>query len=89
MSAFLDKLPRFPTAVIGSLPRPAWLLDVLQDYLAGRLSRAEWDRACDRAVPFAKVVERGVVSIELDEEKYDPAYCIAAVYAARRDGARF
>lgn len=43
----------FPTAVIGSLPRPAWLLDVLTDYLAGRLTRAEWNHACDQAVPFA------------------------------------
>src|SRR6476660_4744760 len=50
-------LPLFPTAVIGSLPRPAWLLDRLQDYLAGRLSRAEWDRACDRAVPFAVALQ--------------------------------
>ncbi len=53
MTSFLQRLPLFPTAVIGSLPRPAWLLDVLGDYLAGRLSRAEWDHACDRAVPFA------------------------------------
>jgi 5-methyltetrahydropteroyltriglutamate--homocysteine methyltransferase len=53
MTTFLKRLPRFPTAVIGSLPRPAWLLDLLGDYLAGRLSRGEWDRACDRAVPFA------------------------------------
>src|SRR5581483_348244 len=46
-----DKL--FPTAVIGSLPRPAWLLDLLGEYLAGRLTRAEWDHACDQAIPFA------------------------------------
>jgi 5-methyltetrahydropteroyltriglutamate--homocysteine methyltransferase len=46
-------LPPFPTTVIGSLPRPAWLLDVLQGYLAGRLTRADWDLACDQAVPFA------------------------------------
>ena len=31
MSNFLHQLPLFPTAVIGSLPRPAWLLDLLQD----------------------------------------------------------
>jgi 5-methyltetrahydropteroyltriglutamate--homocysteine methyltransferase len=43
----------FPTAVIGSLPRPAWLLDLLAEYTAGRLSRAEWDHACDEAIPFA------------------------------------
>jgi 5-methyltetrahydropteroyltriglutamate--homocysteine methyltransferase len=53
MSNYTQRLPLFPTTVIGSLPRPAWLLDVLQDYLAGRLTRAEWERACDRAVPFA------------------------------------
>lgn len=43
----------FPTAVIGSLPRPAWLLDVMAEYLAGRLSQAEWNHACDQAIPFA------------------------------------
>ena len=53
MKHYLQRLPLFPTAVIGSLPRPSWLLDVLQEYLAGKLTRAEWDRACDRAVPFA------------------------------------
>ncbi len=53
MSRYPDNLPLFPTAVIGSLPRPAWLLDVLQEYLANRITRSDWDRACDLAVPFA------------------------------------
>lgn len=53
MSSFLKKLPLFPTSVIGSLPRPAWLLDTLNEYLAGRVSREVWNRACDLAVPFA------------------------------------
>jgi 5-methyltetrahydropteroyltriglutamate--homocysteine methyltransferase len=57
MKTFLQKLPLFPTAVIGSLPRPAWLLDLLQEYLAGRLTRAEWDHACDQAVPFAVALQ--------------------------------
>jgi methionine synthase II (cobalamin-independent) len=48
---YLEKLPLYPTAVIGSLPRPAWLLDVLTVYLAGRMARAEWNRACDQAIP--------------------------------------
>jgi 5-methyltetrahydropteroyltriglutamate--homocysteine methyltransferase len=43
--------------VIGSLPRPAWLLDLLGDFLAGRLPQADWDRACDRAVPFAVALQ--------------------------------
>jgi 5-methyltetrahydropteroyltriglutamate--homocysteine methyltransferase len=57
MTGILQNLPLFPTAVIGSLPRPAWLLDLLQDYVAGRLTRGEWDHACDRAVPFAVALQ--------------------------------
>jgi 5-methyltetrahydropteroyltriglutamate--homocysteine methyltransferase len=57
MKCFLEDLPLFPTAVIGSLPRPQWLLDLLQDYLAGRLTRDEWNRACDQAVPFAVALQ--------------------------------
>ena len=53
MTNLLKRLPVYPTSVIGSLPRPAWLLDLLGEYLAGRLARPEWERACDRAVPFA------------------------------------
>src|SRR6202035_2147273 len=54
---FSEKLPLFPTTVIGSLPRPAWLLDVLQEFLAGRLMRKEGDHACDRAIPFAVAMQ--------------------------------
>src|SRR5262249_49238886 len=57
MTDFVQKLPLFPTAVIGSLPRPAWLLDLLSEYLVGRLSRDEWEQACDRAVPFAVALQ--------------------------------
>jgi 5-methyltetrahydropteroyltriglutamate--homocysteine methyltransferase len=57
MTDRLAQLPLFPTAVIGSLPRPAWLLDLLADFLAGRLPRADWERACDRAVPFAVALQ--------------------------------
>jgi 5-methyltetrahydropteroyltriglutamate--homocysteine methyltransferase len=57
MSTYLPKLPLFPTSVIGSLPRPAWLLDVLQEYLSGRISRLEWNQACDQAIPFAVALQ--------------------------------
>jgi 5-methyltetrahydropteroyltriglutamate--homocysteine methyltransferase len=57
MTNFPERLPLLPTSVIGSLPRPAWLLDLLGEYLAGRLTRADWDRACDRAVPFAAALQ--------------------------------
>lgn len=53
----MQKLPLFPTTVIGSLPRPAWLLDVLQQYLAGRCTRGDWDRACGKAIPFAVAMQ--------------------------------
>jgi 5-methyltetrahydropteroyltriglutamate--homocysteine methyltransferase len=45
--------PLFPTTVIGSLPRPAWVRDVILDRKAGRLSEAEADRLLDRAIESA------------------------------------
>ena len=56
-AAGLMPLPLFPTGVIGSLPRPAWLLDVLRDYLAGHRTRGDWERACDQAIPFAVALQ--------------------------------
>jgi 5-methyltetrahydropteroyltriglutamate--homocysteine methyltransferase len=53
MISFVQKLPLFPTTVIGSLPRPAWLLDLMRDYLMGSIPRARWEQACDLAIPFA------------------------------------
>ena len=43
----------FPTTVIGSLPRPAWVRDVILDRKAGRLAEAEADRLLDAAVDTA------------------------------------
>ena len=43
----------FPTAVLGSLPRPQWLLDALIAYEQDRLPEAELDATLDRAIPFA------------------------------------
>jgi 5-methyltetrahydropteroyltriglutamate--homocysteine methyltransferase len=57
MNTFLHNLPLLPTAVIGSLPRPAWLLDLLGAFLAGHLSQTQWDHACDQAVPFAVALQ--------------------------------
>lgn len=59
----------FPTAVIGSLPRPGWLLDLLVDYVAGRLGRSDWDAACDAAIPFAiRLQETAGIDIITDGE---------------------
>ena len=43
----------FPTAVIGSLPRPKWVIDLLIAHQDGALSDDALDRALDKAVTFA------------------------------------
>src|SRR5262249_3198548 len=69
MTTFVQKLPLFPTAVIGSLPRPPELLDQMQEYLAGRLTRDEWERACDQAIPFAvDLQEKAGIDVLTDGE---------------------
>ena len=40
----------FPTTVIGSLPRPAWVLDLILERKAGRISEAEAEPLLDRAI---------------------------------------
>src|SRR5436309_5478468 len=83
----MSSLPLFPTAVIGSLPRPAWLLDLLRDHLAGRLSPQEWERACDRAVPFAVALQEAAgIDILSDGEWRREGYF--QVFYERVDGFR-
>ncbi len=43
----------FPTAVIGSLPRPRWVLDLLKEHQNGRMADDNLDAELDRAVVFA------------------------------------
>ena len=40
----------FPTTVIGSLPRPAWVLDIILDRKAGRISETDAARLLDPAI---------------------------------------
>ena len=40
----------FPTTVIGSLPRPAWVRELILDRKQGKLSEEEADRLLDRAL---------------------------------------
>lgn len=47
----------FPTTVIGSLPRPAWVREVILDRKAGRLSEEEADRLLDRAIESALLMQ--------------------------------
>ncbi|HEV8307945.1 MAG TPA: cobalamin-independent methionine synthase II family protein [Methylomirabilota bacterium] len=47
----------FPTTVIGSLPRPAWVRDVILERKSGRLSEAEADRLLDPAIDTAVMLQ--------------------------------
>ncbi len=49
--------PLFPTTVIGSLPRPAWVRDVILDRKSGRLSEAEAGALLDRAIESAVALQ--------------------------------
>ena len=57
-----NTLPLFPTAVVGSLPRPLWVLDALQmyskEYVANRReSQPDWEMNIlnrQQANPFSK-----------------------------------
>ena len=43
--------PPFPTMVIGSLPRPEWVTDLIDQRTRGRVGQAEADRLLDDAIP--------------------------------------
>ncbi len=45
--------PLFPTFVVGSLPRPQWVRDVIEDRKSGRIGEREADSLLDDAVPSA------------------------------------
>jgi 5-methyltetrahydropteroyltriglutamate--homocysteine methyltransferase len=77
--------PRFPTTVIGSLPRPAWVRDVILDRKAGRLSEVEADRLLDPAVDTAiRLQERAGVDELTDGEWRRESY--VKVFAERVRG---
>ena len=43
----------FPTSVIGSLPRPKWVIDLLLMHQSGELNDEALDHAMDKAIAFA------------------------------------
>ncbi len=60
----------FPTTVIGSLPRPAWLRDVILDRKSGRLSEADADRLLDRAIESALALQERAGVDELTDGEW-------------------
>jgi len=63
-------LPLYPVTVVGSWPRPAYLLDALRKRQAGRLSFEEFNAVADRAVLEAlRYQEEAGVDIVSDGEQ--------------------
>ena len=59
----------FAVTVIGSLPRPQWVIDLVNDYEAGAVSEADFERLLDDAVLFAiRMQERAGVEYLTDGE---------------------
>jgi 5-methyltetrahydropteroyltriglutamate--homocysteine methyltransferase len=77
----------YPTTVIGSLPRPAWVRDVILDRKAGRLDGEEADRLLDAAIDGAiRLQERAGVDEITDGEWRRESY--VKVFADRVHGFR-
>jgi len=69
-------LPLFPVTVVGSWPRPAWLLDALRKRQAGQLGFKEFNEIADRAVLEALRYqeEAGVDIVSDGEQRRDNFY---------------
>lgn len=70
----------FPTYVVGSLPRPHWVKDVIEERREGRLSYEDADRLLDAAVPSAvRMQERAGLTYVSDgewrRESYVKVFC--------------
>ena len=59
----------FPTMVVGSLPRPRWVHDLVEDRKTGRTGEKEAERLLDSAIPWAiRMQERAGVDYVSDGE---------------------
>lgn len=77
----------FPTSVIGSLPRPKWVIDLLLRHQQGELDDAALDAALDKAISFAiGLQEAAGIDIISDGEWRRIGYF--EVFAQRVDGFR-
>jgi len=72
----MAELPLFPTTVVGSWPRPSWLLEALRKRQAGALSYQEFQEIADRAVLEALRYqeEAGIDIVSDGEQKRDNFY---------------
>lgn len=63
-------IPPLAVMGVGSWPRPAWLLRMLHEHLAGRIDESEWQEAADDAVRLAVAAQlRAGVDVVSDGEQ--------------------
>ncbi len=75
----------FPTMVVGSLPRPQWVRDLIEDRNAGRISEADANTLLDAANPMAlRMQERAGLDFVSDGEWRRESY--VKVFAEAVDG---
>jgi len=61
--------PLYPTTVIGSLPRPQWVIELVNELEAGTIGEKEFEAALDSAIVFAIALqERAGIDIISDGE---------------------
>ena len=72
----MNQLPLFPVTVVGSWPRPPWLLEALRSRQAGKTSFAEFTEVADKAVLEALRYqeEAGVDIVSDGEQRRDNFY---------------
>src|SRR5213594_2632396 len=81
----LSSFRPFETFVVGSLPWPQWVRDVIEERARGRLTPAEADRLLAAAVPFAvRLQERAGLDVVSDGEWRRESY--VKVFADAVDG---
>jgi 5-methyltetrahydropteroyltriglutamate--homocysteine methyltransferase len=61
--------PLYPTTVIGSLPRPQWVIELVNELEAGQIGEAEFNQTLDAAILFAIALqEKAGIDIISDGE---------------------
>ena len=81
----MTKAAPFSTFVVGSLPRPQWVRDLIEDRKAGRISNADAEMLLDDAVPSAiRMQERAGLDYVSDGEWRRESY--VKVFADAVDG---
>ena len=81
----MNRTTLFPTTVVGSLPRPQWVLDLFQRRLDGGIDEQEFEQRLDSAVLFAiQLQDMAGIDIITDGEYRRESY--VKIFAQRVSG---